>query len=141
MNWTDITTAGGDELRSMAAADLARVLADALAVSAAGSAYKAQYVTQATAAAARATYYLDVVRFGETAAAAIEQARDASRDGNFSTAQHLEAIETVLANSGAPRGSRLSTYEIAQYARSIHETLVYDTCDLMTLVRKAESAL
>lgn len=129
-SWTDVSTMGGDELRALPAAALAHLLADALAD---GS-------EQGDICAMRAGYYLDIARFGETAAAAIELARDGARDGNFSTASHLEAIEHVLATSGAPRGSRLSTYELAQFARATRCTPVYDTCDLMTLVRKAESS-
>lgn len=129
-SWTDVPSMGGDELRALTPAALASLLADALA----------SHSVQGDIAAMRAGYYLDVARFGETAAAAIELARDSARDGNFSTAVHLEAIEQVLATSGAPRGSRLSTYELAQYARATHATPVYDSCDLMTLVRKAEKS-
>jgi hypothetical protein len=125
--WYDVTTMGGDELRSLTAAQLARLLADALEA-------------DSSAAVERVTYYMDTALYGETAAVAMSQARDASRDGNFSTAQHLEAIELVLANSGATRGSELSVWELAQHARQTGASLVFDRCDLMTLVRKAETA-
>lgn len=125
--WFDVTTMGGDELRSLEACELAHLLGDALA-------------NGSEAAAERVRYYLDTKQFGETAAVAMSQARDAARDGNFSTAQHLEAIEKVLANSGATRGSELSVWELAQHARKTGASLVFDRCDLMTLVRKAETA-
>lgn len=140
MQWSDATTAGGDELRSCAAHELAAMLADALRILADPEHFKPAFVASAQAAAVRLTYYLDISRYGETAAAAMEQARDAARDGNFSTAQHLEAITRVIQDGGARRGSRLSTLELAQFARSATRGLVYDGCDLMSLVRDAEAA-
>lgn len=127
-DWSDVTTMGGDELRALEAYELAALLADALE---AGH----------EAAAERASYYLDIKRHGETAAVAMSQARDAAQDGNFSTAQHLEAIETSIANAGSRlRGSRFTTFELAQYARKTSRMLTLDGCDLITLIRDAERA-
>jgi hypothetical protein len=127
-DWKDLTCMGGDELRALEAFELASLLADALE---AGH----------DEAAERATYYLDTKRFGETAAVAMSQARDAAQDGNFSTAQHLEAIESVIANSaGGLRGSRLSVWELAKFARKTSRVVVFDTCDLLTLISAAERA-
>jgi uncharacterized protein YyaL (SSP411 family) len=142
LDWHDTATAGGDELRACQAHELAGMLADALRITAADGAdgYTPAFRAAAAAATVRLTYYLDIARYGETAAVAMEQARDAARDGNFSTAQHLEAIETLISNGGARRGSRLSTLELAQFARGQLRTLVYDGCDLMALVRDAEAA-
>lgn len=140
MHWNDATTAGGDELRATSAHELAGALADALRILADPEHFKPAFVASAQAAAVRLTYYLDIARYGETAAIAMEQARDAAMDGNFSTAQHLEAIEAVIANGGARRGSRLSTLELARFARGSLRTLVFDSCDLMSLVRDAEAA-
>jgi hypothetical protein len=140
MQWSDATTAGGDELRATSAHELAGMLADALRILSDPEHFKPAFVASAQAAAVRLTYYLDIARYGETAAAAMEQARDAARDGNFSTAQHLEAIESVISNGGARRGSRLSTLELAQFAYGQRRMLVFDSCDLMSLVRDAEAA-
>jgi hypothetical protein len=129
-HYSEAHVMGGDELRSLEAWQLAAMLAGALR----DTSHAGDYCQE------RITYYLDTKRYGETAAVAMSQARDAAKDGNFSTAQHLEAIEKVLKNSGAPRGSRLSVWELAQHARKTNASLVYDSCDLMTLVRRAEDA-
>lgn len=126
---SDVSSMGGDELRAMSAPALAHLLADALEC------------VDAAAECERVTYYLDIARFGEVAAVAMSQARDAAWDGNFSTAQHLEAIESVIANSaGNLRGSRFTTYELAQYARQTSRMLCFDTCDLIALISAAERA-
>jgi hypothetical protein len=81
--WQDARTAGGDELRATSAAELAGMLADALQVVEGGDAhgYTPAWQREARQAAARITYYLDVARYGEAAAAAIEAALDATLAG------------------------------------------------------------
>lgn len=73
-SWNDVTTMGGDELRSLEAHELAQLLAGALE---AGS----------EAAAERATYYLDTKRVGEVAAIAMSQARERGRVARFEAGQ------------------------------------------------------
>lgn len=77
-NWVDATVMGGDELRATSAADLAGMLADALRVVEGGGGYTEAWQATARQAAARITYYLDVARYGEAAAAAIERALDST---------------------------------------------------------------
>ena len=130
-HYSEAHSMGGDELRALEAWQLAAMLADALR----DTSEYGDYCQE------RITYYLDTKRFGEVAAVAMSQARDASRDGNFSTAQHLEAIESVIAGaSNKLRGSSLTVWELAQYARQTSRMLCFDTCDLIALVSAAERA-
>jgi hypothetical protein len=47
----------------------------------------------------------------------------------------------VIAHSaGGLRGSRLSVWELAKFARKTSRVVVFDTCDLLTLISAAERA-
>lgn len=130
-HYSEAHSMGGDELRSLEAWQLASMLAGALQ----DTSHAGDYCQD------RITYYLDTKRYGEAAAVAMSQARDAAKDGNFSTAQHLEAIELVISNASSNlRGSSLTVWELAQFARQHQRSLVFDTCDLLSLIRAAELA-